>query len=78
MSQLILSPIEGTIRDNTAVWDQACAGGKISSESMEKKNDIATIYARPQLLKWNGYETRWTPRLTFFLAFLDVTAHNVQ
>ena len=47
VSQLILSPIEGTIRDNTAVWDQACAGGNISSESMEKKNDIATIYARP-------------------------------
>lgn len=44
---VFLVQYQGTIRDNTAVWDQACAGGKISSESMEKKNDIATTYAKP-------------------------------
>ena len=54
----LLVQYQGAIGHNTAVWDRACAGDKISSGNMEKKNDLATTYAKPQLLKSNGYETK--------------------
>ena len=37
-----------------------------------------TYSVSPQLLKWNGSETRQTPLFQVFVAFLDLTVHKVQ